>query len=98
MITINGKRATPNEAAKVAILEVLTGLLNNEEATVGGLIPNPNHGHTVQRQVWDVIDNPVAMTERETARVNEQWQKKLEALVKRLGADRLPIPGQLPED
>ena len=92
MITINGKRATPNEAAKVALLEALITIeagdgLDPFELDYG--IPGP---------VFHAVDAPAAMTEREKARVNEQWGKKISALIKRLNVDRLPIPGRLPED
>ena len=98
MITINGKRATPNEAAKTALREVLLGLASNIEAPAGGTITHPNHGREVQREVWDIVDNPAAMTQLAAARVEEQWGKKIEAMIKRLGAERLAHPGYMPED
>jgi hypothetical protein len=82
MIKINGKRATPNEAAKSALLEILMQLYGDAITSNGAPIP-----------VLDVVDVPAAMTEHERAKANEQYRKKLEALINRLGAGRVPRPG-----
>ena len=93
MITINGKRATPNEAAKVALLEALITIEAGD-----GTAHYLHDSYGMPGPVFHAVDAPAAMTEREKARVNEQWGKKISALIKRLNVDRLPIPGRLSED